>query len=553
MTWMMVGLLIRSALVMLCSDWMRRLPRHTSPTYRNNVLVTGFVLLLLWPAFPAFVPEIFIPLKADAPLGSFVTVQQTTRMSGHPSHFPVVFLPAVSIWMLGAFCLLTYLAVGHVQALRIRRRAVAVQSQHWHALTAELAAECGLGRTPAVLIGRDLMPQTIGLLRPSVVLPSGCLLWSESKRRSVLLHEFAHIKRKDTSRQLFVSVVTALWWFQPLCWAARRWVRAESEQACDVFVLRCGVKPTEYAAELLAIAKDFQFRPHRLSPYSASALPMADPASLELRLRSILNVPVRAGRERSAWLAMLTLVMLALTTSAVSVGMDGHLLSKGGVSMRRTLFSGLLTSASLSAAAIGGSVLDPSGAAVLDAKASIYNPETKARQETMSMADGKFGFQQLAAGQYILRVEKEGFAPILREFNVHQDSTVERGLTLQTGSTHEAIVTTANTPGRNNSAPGEPKPIRVGGELEQGNLITKVQPLYPAAAKSARVQGQVVLDAVISAEGIPEDVQVVSSPSDDLSQSALEAVRQWRYRPVWLNGNPVEIETEIVVNYTLAP
>ena len=80
-----------------------------------------------------------------------------------------------------------------------------------------------------------------------------------------------------------------------------------------------------------------------------------------------------------------------------------------------------------------------------------------------------------------------------------------------------------------------------------------MQPVYPAAAKSAGVQGSVELQAVISAEGVPQDIQVVSSPSDDLSQSALEAVRQWRYRPTLLNGNPVTILTEILVNYTLAP
>ena len=81
-------------------------------------------------------------------------------------------------------------------------------------------------------------------------------------------------------------------------------------------------------------------------------------------------------------------------------------------------------------------------------------------------------------------------------------------------------------------------------------MTTKVQPIYPEAAKAARVQGTVKMEATISKDGVPIELRVLSSPSDDLSQSALEAVRQWRYRPTLLNGNPIEIVTDIVVNYT---
>lgn len=99
--------------------------------------------------------------------------------------------------------------------------------------------------------------------------------------------------------------------------------------------------------------------------------------------------------------------------------------------------------------------------------------------------------------------------------------------------------------------PSNPKVIRVGAGVAEANLIKKVQPVYPASAKSAHVEGAVVLNVTISKEGVPEDLSVVSSPSDDLTESALNAVRQWRYRPTLLNGNPVAITTEVTVNYTL--
>jgi protein TonB len=102
------------------------------------------------------------------------------------------------------------------------------------------------------------------------------------------------------------------------------------------------------------------------------------------------------------------------------------------------------------------------------------------------------------------------------------------------------------------AAAQEEHPVRVGGESEQAKLIHKVNPVYPASAKAAGVQGTVRLDVTISKDGVPEDIQVLASPSDDLAQSAVEAVRQWRYSTTLLNGQPVAVIAEVIVNYTLA-
>jgi TonB family protein len=93
----------------------------------------------------------------------------------------------------------------------------------------------------------------------------------------------------------------------------------------------------------------------------------------------------------------------------------------------------------------------------------------------------------------------------------------------------------------------------VKGTVAQDNLVAKMQPHYPAEAKAARVQGRVELEIRITKDGVPSDLRVVSSPSDDLSESAIEAVRQWRYRPTLLNGAPVEVVSTVIVNYTLRP
>lgn len=95
-----------------------------------------------------------------------------------------------------------------------------------------------------------------------------------------------------------------------------------------------------------------------------------------------------------------------------------------------------------------------------------------------------------------------------------------------------------------------PKPLRVATGVAEANLIRKVMPIYPALAKSARIQGTVEFTAVISKEGTIEHLQLVRG-HPLLVQAAKEAVLQWRYRPTLLNGQPVEVVTDIIVNFTL--
>jgi protein TonB len=82
-------------------------------------------------------------------------------------------------------------------------------------------------------------------------------------------------------------------------------------------------------------------------------------------------------------------------------------------------------------------------------------------------------------------------------------------------------------------------------------LVHRVQPEYPPLARSARIQGAVVVHAVIAKDGTIENLRVISG-HPMLVPSALEAIRQWRYRPYVLNGEPVEVETQVTVNFVLS-
>ena len=92
--------------------------------------------------------------------------------------------------------------------------------------------------------------------------------------------------------------------------------------------------------------------------------------------------------------------------------------------------------------------------------------------------------------------------------------------------------------------------IRVTGRVQAANLIRQVPPEYPPLARQARIQGTVSLNAIIGKDGTVTNLQLVSG-HPLLVQAALDAVKQWVYRPMLLNGEPVEVATDVQVNFTL--
>jgi periplasmic protein TonB len=96
-----------------------------------------------------------------------------------------------------------------------------------------------------------------------------------------------------------------------------------------------------------------------------------------------------------------------------------------------------------------------------------------------------------------------------------------------------------------------PARVRVSQGVSSGLLIKKVQPNYPPLARQARIQGQVLLQAQISKDGSIENLSLISG-HPMLAPAAIEAVRQWRYKPYMLNGEPVAVDTQVVVNFTLS-
>ena len=119
------------------------------------------------------------------------------------------------------------------------------------------------------------------------------------------------------------------------------------------------------------------------------------------------------------------------------------------------------------------------------------------------------------------------------------------------GVLSEVLNGTHSAPVLAKTAAPAPKRVRVPARLAEANLVYDIAPKYPPEAGRAQIEGTVVLLAVIGKDGTVEDVRVKSGLSV-LAQAAIEAVKQWRYRPYLMNGEPVEVDSQITINFTLS-
>ncbi len=223
---------------------------------------------------------------------------------------------AIAAWLAGFAAVVAWLVAGLASIRRILRRARVVDSADWHGALADAARRLRLGTTPRLVISDDVETAfACHALAPTIVLPRSADAWSYEQRRTVLLHELAHIRRLDLVGHAVATVAAAVYWFHPLVWLAARRLRAESERACDELVLDSGVRPSDYAQHLLDLATAIGHR----HGAPTLALPIVRPREFEGRVVAILErafprPPVGRGR-------VLALVGLFgfLTTSIAAV------------------------------------------------------------------------------------------------------------------------------------------------------------------------------------------------------------------------------------------
>lgn len=195
----------------------------------------------------------------------------------------------LGVWVVGAGLVGARWLADWISLRRFLRCARRLEGSAWEAAIRE-ASDRLLLDTPIRLLESDRvpMPLTAGILRPVVVLPESAREWPDDRRRAVIVHELAHVRRKDALAHALAWIACALWWFHPLVWGAARRMRVESERACDDLVLRAGTRASSYADHLLDIACHAS-----RSRAPAPAMPLAQHSEFEGRMLRILSPDAR--------------------------------------------------------------------------------------------------------------------------------------------------------------------------------------------------------------------------------------------------------------------
>lgn len=229
----------------------------------------------------------------------------------------------LAVWLAGSLAVLSTLLLGFLRLRWIRRRAAVLTDGPLAAAAARVADRLGLDRRPTLLQGDDGdMPMTWGVRRPVVLLPAGAEDWERWRLEAVLLHELAHVARRDYPAQIAARLACALYWFHPLAWIAAHRLRVEREHACDDVVVRGGADPSAYAEGLLAIARSLR----AARPASAAGLGMARPDHLRDRLLALLDRERdrRPLTQRQALAASFLGLAVALPLAALSPSPAGE-------------------------------------------------------------------------------------------------------------------------------------------------------------------------------------------------------------------------------------
>ncbi|MEO8658836.1 MAG: M56 family metallopeptidase [Bryobacteraceae bacterium] len=454
--------------------------------------------------------------------------------------------------------------------------------------------------TQVLLTSQSLMPMTVGLLRPIILLPTESLEWEPERLSAVVQHELAHVRRHDLLWQLLTTLSCAVYWPNPLIWLARRRTLQLREMAADDAVLRAGLEAQGYAESLLHIARSLA------RPRLCEAATMARPRELEGRLLAILDGARdrRGFNPRACLVAVGATLLLVMTvaglrplaaqtkddTLSVNAALDRLRAAERSGGPNSVAFGQALVTAGKAYSDAG----DESSATSMFARAvevlrqsapsdasyadALYysavladKPGAKVFENVLAVARATGNRQVLARTAHILGVLTAPNDPAAAEryFKESLDSETDpirvrnttmmygRMLTDQ-GRDAEAAETRQKGKLALDRIPAvalddsEPAIKRIGDGIQAPLIQKKQEPAYSAEARAAKLEGTVLLSIVVGLDGLPRDVKVLRPAGLGLDQRAVQAVKEWVFKPARDSANqPVPVRANVEVNFRL--
>ena len=432
-------------------------------------------------------------------------------------------------------------------------------------------------------------PVTFGFLNPVILLPEACL-----QDEAVACHELLHVRRHDWLFTVMEECVLALLWFHPAMWWLIAQIQLAREEAVDREAVALLNSRERYLESLLRLAtakvgmdlvpaSPFLRRRH-LQKRVASLLKEVSMTRLRLSWSlgtfvavvavagwlGVRSFPLQAAPQDkpdgsgvsvdSSGLTLLHRVPVAYPREALDKGIEGDVLVeltltlKGVVSDAHVL-SGPdeLRKAALESVLQWHYANDAPLPSKTQATIKFRLPRVVPTSVWSRMVDGTTTVKQIDFRvPDILKQKLQGHIPLHEGDQITPASLNDLLATVRETDEHLTILVDKSgiiTVALDNAGP--PERIRVGGNVQQANLIQKVQPRYPVQAKQDRVQGKVRFSVLIGKDGHVQSVDLVSG-EPVLADAAKEAVAQWVYKPTLLNGQPVEVLTQVDVNFTLS-
>lgn len=328
----LLELILKTSIVLGACGLAAVLLRRGSAASRHAVWVAGLagalavaIGMIALPRWGVTVAAVVDVVSASEPIAELTTIGsgasatpagQSAATTAAVTAGPTPALSAINVWLLGAGVLLLRLLAGEIGVRRLARRSAPAMDSRIRARLDHLQRTFGISRSVTILFARgECVPITWGTRRPVILLPPGAASWPAPRLDAVLSHELAHIVRLDVLFSLLSRLAVALCWINPLVWIAARQARKESERACDDAVLRSGMRASDYADELVALARSLGAR----RPINAAAPAMFGRSPLETRVSAVLAAGIARGRASlvSAGVAAL-LVVFALPLSALT-------------------------------------------------------------------------------------------------------------------------------------------------------------------------------------------------------------------------------------------
>ena len=565
--WSWQSLVLVAVLSVACRLW-----RRASSSARHDLWLLGMAAVAVLPLFSAAarvmpyeqsLVESFTPIVRP-PIIANVTTDYGAPAAGAIPVFAIGAGFLLAGWCAGAAVCLWRLARSYRRLLLLRRNAVGVRP-----VPASSGSEIPVGYSPEIQT-----PQVAGIRHPMILLPIDIDEWAaEDEIRGVLLHECAHLERRDQYVNVLQALLGAVFFFHPAVRYGLRQINVERELACDDIVGSKGVDPGLYSEAILKVAEHSVLVAdrHQLAFDSSRKV-------LERRIRMILNRDVRRSRAVGGRCP-------AMAPAAMMIGVLTFLLLPHGELIAEVESSVTVPVQPVSAAplplpeasrvippsppvvlaavavpkprqvvqepqqpepaSVSGNVHDPAGARIPGVRVTLTG---QGPRQVITNETGSFLFPALEPGTYLLEAFLPGFVAHRQSITVAAGRRHQQDLTLRLAGVHTTVTVTTNKP---STTPGLPSPpLRIGGDVAQPNLIFQPKPVYPPSMRAMGIEGSVEIEAIIGADGTILAPHVISGGiHPDLAAAAMESVKQWRYRPGMLNGQPIEVLTRVTIYF----